>query len=351
MNRLRVNVGQGYDIIIDGDLLQKSGRYIREINSGTKAAVISDSNVAPLYAQTVLKSLEAEGFEASLFTFPAGEESKKLTTISQIYSHLAENGLKREDIIVALGGGVTGDMAGFAAATYLRGIDYAGIPTSLLAQIDSSVGGKTGVDLEYGKNLVGAFWQPRLVLCDTDTLSTLPEDYFADGMAEAVKYGCIKNSRLFYRLKNEHAKDFLPELIYTCLEIKAEIVEADEREAGERVLLNFGHTIGHALELYYNYSRLSHGQAVGLGMIYAALAGERAGLTKPGTSQEIVDCLKKYNLPVSDEAPPENLINLCLTDKKRTKGAIKLVLLKEIGSSFAHKVDIDNLPEFFGVRV
>ncbi len=351
MKRLNVRAGKGYDILIGGNLLEKSGQHIRNINSGTKAAVISDSNVAPLYAETVINSLKSQGFETTLFTFPAGEESKNLNTISPIWSHLAENNVKREDIIVALGGGVVGDMAGFAAATYLRGIDFVGIPTSLLAQIDSSVGGKTGIDLPYGKNLVGSFWQPRLVICDIATLSTLPEKFFADSMAEAIKYGCIKDINLFKRIKNQHAKDFLPDLIFSCLEIKAKIVEADEREAGERVLLNFGHTLGHALELYYNYSKLSHGEAVGIGMVYASLAGEMAGLTKPGTAEEIKKCLEKYGLPTTDPAPLEKIIPLCLTDKKRTQGAIKLVLLKEIGSSFAHKVDIDKLSEFFGVRV
>ncbi|MFQ9951089.1 MAG: 3-dehydroquinate synthase, partial [Clostridium sp.] len=261
-------------------------------------------------------------------------------------SEFVDRGLTRTDFVVALGGGVTGDMAGFAAASYLRGVPFIQIPTSLLAQIDSSVGGKTGVDLPQGKNLIGAFWQPSLVLIDPDTLSTLPEHFFADGMGEAIKYGCIRSQSLLERLERENAKDFLEDMIRECVDCKRVIVEHDEKEKGERMLLNFGHTLGHALEKVYGYQKLSHGEAVGIGMVLMTQASERAGITKPGTARRIANVLARYQLPVSDPAPMADLVKAACSDKKSAGSSIRLVLLSSIGESLIHTVPHAQLLEF-----
>lgn len=348
METMHVKTGREYDIHFERGALQQCGRLIRAVTPAKRAAIITDSNVAGFYAADVRASLHAAGFEASLFVFPAGEESKTLSTIADMLSFLAEQSLTRGDIVVALGGGVTGDMAGFAAACYLRGIEFIQIPTSLLAQIDSSVGGKTGVDLPQGKNLCGAFHQPALVIIDPDTLDTLPAKFFTDGMGEAVKYGCIKSPELFTRIENEHVRDFLDDMIYECVDIKRQVVENDEKEKGERMLLNFGHTLGHALEKYYNFTHLTHGQAVGIGMALIARAGEQNGITAPGTAQRIEEVLRRLGLPHADPAPLPELLQAAHADKKRAADGLNLVLLREIGSAFIQKVPEKELPAFFG---
>lgn len=350
MKIMHVKTGREYDIHFERGALQKCGKLIRSVTSARRAAIITDSNVAGFYAAEVRASLAAAGFEASLFVFPAGEENKTLGTISDMLSFLAEQSLTRGDIVVALGGGVTGDMAGFAASCYLRGIEFIQIPTSLLAQIDSSVGGKTGVDLPQGKNLCGAFHQPALVIIDPDTLETLPAKFFTDGMGEAVKYGCIKSPSLFERIENEHVHDFLDDMIYECVDIKRLVVENDEKEKGERMLLNFGHTLGHALEKYYNFTHLTHGQAVGIGMVLIAHAGERNGITAPGTAQRIEEILRRLGLPHTDPAPLPDLLRAAHADKKRASDGLNLVLLREIGSAFVQKVPEEDLPSFFGCK-
>ena len=348
MKTMHVKTGREYDIHFERGALQQCGRLIRAVTPAKRAAIITDSNVAGFYAADVRASLHAAGFEASLFVFPAGEESKTLSTIADMLSFLAEQSLTRGDIVVALGGGVTGDMAGFAAACYLRGIEFIQIPTSLLAQIDSSVGGKTGVDLPQGKNLCGAFHQPALVIIDPDTLDTLPAKFFTDGMGEAVKYGCIKSPELFARIENEHVRDFLDDMIYECVDIKRQVVENDEKEKGERMLLNFGHTLGHALEKYYNFTHLTHGQAVGIGMALIARAGEQNGITAPGTARRIEEVLRRLGLPHADPAPLPELLQAAHADKKRAADGLNLVLLREIGSAFIQKVPEKELPAFFG---
>ena len=345
MKQLTVNSSSPYQIVIERGVLKDAGTYCRRVSAATRAVVVSDSNVAKLYAKTVASSLQGAGFLTTLFVFPAGESSKRLSTVEKLYHHLCESSITRSDLIVALGGGVTGDMAGFTAATYLRGVDFVGIPTSLLSQIDSSVGGKTGVDLPEGKNLVGAFYSPRLVLIDPDALKTLPPYYFADGMAEAIKYGCIKSGALFSRLEQEDAFEFLEELIYRCVDIKRQIVENDEKEKGQRILLNFGHTIGHALEKIYHYDRLSHGQAVAIGMAMLTKASEAAGITKPGTYQRIVSLLKRYSLKQDDDAAVSDICTAAAMDKKNTGDFIQLILLKTIGESFVHQVSLCDLPD------
>ncbi|MBQ5563525.1 MAG: 3-dehydroquinate synthase [Clostridia bacterium] len=349
MKTVFVKTGRPYEILIEHGILDNAGEYIRPLTKAVRAVIISDTNVSPIYSERVKNSLEKSGFETSVFVFEAGESSKRLSTIEKMYTHLFEHNITRTDIIVALGGGVTGDMAGFAAATYLRGIDFVQIPTSLLAQVDSSVGGKTAVDLPAGKNLVGAFWQPILVLIDSDTLNTLPEKFFKDGLGEVVKYGCIRSKSLFERLENENAKDFIDDIIFECVSIKRDVVERDERDTGERAILNFGHTLGHALEKLNDYTNLTHGEAVSAGSAIITRISESHGLTAQGTAQRLENLLKKYDLPVTSEFPLSDIINATRGDKKSTGKSIKFVFLKEIGECFVQKIDTADFGEFFGV--
>ena len=349
MKTVEVKTGRPYNILIEHGIIDHAGDYIRPLTKAIKAFIISDTNVSPIYSQRVKNSLEKSGFETSVFVFQAGESSKRLSTIENMYTHLFERNVTRTDIIIALGGGVTGDMAGFAAATYLRGIDFVQIPTSLLAQVDSSVGGKTAVDLPTGKNLVGAFWQPILVLIDPDTLNTLPEKFFKDGLGEVVKYGCIRSKSLFEKLENENAKDFIDDIIFECVSIKRDVVEHDERDTGERAILNFGHTLGHALEKLNNYENLTHGEAVSAGSAIITRISENHGLTEIGTAQRIENLLKKYDLPINSDFPLSDIVNATRGDKKSTGKSIKFVFLKEIGECFVQKINTADFGEFFVV--
>lgn len=338
MKTLQVSTGRPYQIIIENGVLKNCGEYIRACSKAMRAIIISDSNVYPLYGQAAADSLSAHGFCVSTHVFEAGEQSKQLSSIEAMYQALADNHFTRSDLVVALGGGVTGDMAGFAAATYLRGVSFVQIPTSLLAQVDSSVGGKTGVDIAQGKNLVGAFWQPSLVLIDPDTLSTLPPRFFCDGMAEVIKYGCIKSLSLFEQLETCDIEKEINDIIYQCVDIKRSVVERDEHESGERMLLNFGHTLGHSLEKYYHYTGLSHGEAVAVGMVMMTRASEAAGLTLRGTTRRIVSLLEKYGLPVSDTADLHAAVTGAFSDKKISGESLSIILLEEPGKSFIKKI-------------
>lgn len=346
MRTLKVETGRPYDIIIKNGIIDNCGEFIKKVSNAMRVAVISDTNVFPIYGEKVVNSLKNSGYQVYSFTFEAGEKSKNLTTISKMYDFLAENHITRTDLIVALGGGVTGDMAGFTAASYLRGIDFVQIPTSLLAQVDSSVGGKTGVDIGAGKNLVGAFWQPVLVLIDSNTLNTLPQYYFEDGMAEVIKYGCIKDKSLFDKLEKVNASDCIDDIIYNCVAIKKDVVSRDEREKGERALLNFGHTLGHALEKINNFTDLSHGQAVAIGMCMITKASEKAGLTEKGSAKRIENLCKKYNLPTYSEISKTEIAKAASSDKKTNGSSIKLALLKEIGESYLEKIEISEIEDF-----
>ena len=337
---LTVNTSKRYTIRIERGALDQLGAYCASLFApGKKAVVITDTHVAPLYLERVSTSLRNAGFDVTSCAFPAGEPSKRLSTIEGIYGHMAQAHITRSDFAVALGGGVTGDMAGFAAASYLRGIPFVQVPTTLLSQVDSSVGGKTGVDLPQGKNLVGAFWQPSFVLIDPDTLNTLSPHFFADGMGEVIKYGCIKSRALFDLLiETEDITSIMEDVIYRCVDIKRDVVERDEFDTGERALLNFGHTFGHALEKLHQYQGLSHGAAVGIGMVMMARLGEKAGFTAPGTADKIAAALEKYHLPVHSDLPLSQIVEATASDKKSTGSSINLVLLKDIGASFVHKV-------------
>ena len=345
---IHVRTGVPYDVIIERGILNQVGKLVKKILPKAESCVIvSDSNVAPVYAETVKQSLETAGYRAAINIFPAGEENKRLPAIVGMYEAFTQAELSRSDFAVALGGGVTGDMCGFAAATYLRGIPFVQIPTTVLSQNDSSVGGKTGIDLECGKNLVGSFHQPCLVLADADTLATLPARYVTDGFGEIIKHGCIKSAELF-ELIEAHGTDMnmIEELTARSVEIKAGVVERDEKESGERMLLNFGHTIGHAIEKCAGYTGIAHGEAVGIGMLMMARAGEAAGISAIGTSDRIKAVLEKCGMPVSCGFTPEEVCAAAMLDKKRRGEYMNIVLLREIGNAFVYKIRCAELLDF-----
>jgi 3-dehydroquinate synthase len=347
---IHVNAGAGYDIHIAKGVIDSAGELAAAVTRSRRAAIITDSSVAELYGGRVKKSFEAAGFEAPLFAFPAGEASKTHATLLAIYAFLARSEVTRADMIVALGGGVPGDVAGFAAATWQRGLDFMQIPTTLLAQVDSSIGGKTGVDLPEGKNLVGAFWQPRLVVCDPDTLGTLDSENISCGMAEVIKHACIRSRKLFDSLKaHDRIDGNIVETVMANLVIKRDIVERDERERGERMLLNFGHTLGHAIEKLLDFRGISHGGAVAAGMALMARASERNGLTAPGTADALDALLAQYGLSADCGLDIGDIVDAARGDKKRSGSDINLVLLKDIGESFVYRLPVDRLRPFFGV--
>lgn len=345
-----LNVLNKYDIVIDRGILPVCGELIRKTTNAQTAAIITDDNVAEIYLATVTKSLENAGFEVCTFTFSHGEENKTISTVMQMVEFFAENKLSRSDIAIALGGGVCGDMCGFAAAMYMRGISFVQIPTSLLAQVDSSVGGKTGCDLSSGKNLVGAFHNPSLVIIDPNTLNTLPEKYMADGMGEIIKYGCIRSRTLFDQLLNGEKYENIDDIIYECVKIKANIVENDFTEQNDRMLLNFGHTIGHAIEKAENFCGISHGMAVGIGMVMITDASEAAGLTETGTANKIRLVLNKYNMPTETTYDTSVIADAAMSDKKRRSDTLNTVLLKNIGESFIHRLDCKKFKDFLNRR-
>lgn len=345
---LTVNLGENsYPVHIENGILSRTGEYISRIFSGKKIMIISDDNVFPLYGKTVMDSLKKTAdstFECFSLVLPHGEPTKNFQSLPGIYEALLDAKLTRSDLIIALGGGVIGDLAGFAAASYLRGIRLVQIPTSLLAQVDSSVGGKVAVDLPRGKNLVGAFFQPKMVLIDPEVLDTLPEHFIKDGMGEVIKYGCIKDAALFERLCSHSSfKDLKPELteiIASCVDIKRTVVEADQFDTGERMLLNFGHTLAHTIEQHYNYKRESHGEAVGIGMYQITRIAEEKGLTAPGCAERIKKALEIYGLPQSCGLPLNMLTEAISLDKKNLNGHLNIVLLKKPGESYVYPADI-----------
>lgn len=339
---VKINAGGGYSVTIGSGILPQCGELIARSTAPCRAAIITDTNVGGLYLNTVEVSLKKSGFDTISYAFPAGEQNKNLSTLSDILEFLAENGLTRSDIIVALGGGVTGDMAGFAAGVYQRGIRFAQIPTTLLADVDSSVGGKTAVDLRAGKNLAGVFMQPISVVCDTDTLSTLTPEIFADGAAESIKYGVLCDKELFYRFDSDSILPSLPSIIARCVSIKGEYVERDELDTGNRRYLNLGHTMGHAIEKLSGYT-FPHGHAVAVGMVMIARAGEKMGLTKPGTSDEIARVLVKNNLPISSPYSGEELYRAACGDKKRSGSNITVIMAEEIGKCFLKTIPVEEL--------
>ncbi|MBQ8836511.1 MAG: 3-dehydroquinate synthase [Clostridia bacterium] len=336
MQIIKVNTSTSYEVHIGKGLLESAGEKIAALFPRNRAMIVSDDIVFPLYGEKLTKSLEDAGFACSNFVFENGEERKRISTIEALLEQMAEAHFTRSDIIVALGGGVVGDMAGFAAAIFLRGISYVQVPTTLLAAVDSSVGGKTAVDLSRGKNLCGAFWQPRLVLCDTDTLDTLKEVNVQDGLAEMLKYGVICDRDLFDKVKNYKNND-MEALIARCVEIKRDIVSGDEFDRGQRMLLNLGHTIGHAVEAASEFT-LTHGHGVATGLAIIARAAEKKGMARVGMAKEIEDALISCGLPTKTDYDTDMLATLTLSDKKSSGDSISLIIPLEIGNTVIHKV-------------
>ena len=337
---------RSYPIHIGAGLLDQAGAYAREALGECAVAIVTDDHVAPLYLERVEHSLREAGFRTASIVLPHGEQTKCLDRLAELYAFLCDSRITRKDAVIALGGGVIGDLAGLAAATYLRGVRFVQIPTTLLAQVDSSVGGKVAVDLPQGKNLVGAFWQPSLVLCDPETLNTLTPEYWRDGLGEVVKYGCINDPALFDLLE-ECAPGGRPALMQRidvilrhCIQAKADVVAQDEHDTGLRMTLNFGHTIAHAVETCQHYEGLRHGEAVALGMAVMTRLTEKRGMTAPGTAARLDALLAVLDMPRLLPAIPEgDLIAAMSMDKKSAGKALRVIVLDEIGRCRIHTTD------------
>ena len=328
-------------------MLDRCGEHILNVHKPSKVAVITDSNVEPLYAKRVLTSLESSGFDPFLVTLPAGESTKSMDFLEELYDKLLENGITRTDLVIALGGGVIGDLTGFCASTLLRGIPFVQIPTTLLAQVDSSVGGKVAVNLPQGKNLAGTFYQPKQVLIDPLCLSTLTDRVFSDGMAEVIKYGVILDEDLFEKLEKSPSRsevmDIIEYVIHRCCTLKAQVVEEDEFDTGKRMILNFGHTYGHAIEKKYNFSTYTHGEAVASGMVMAAKFGEVNGITPLGTAQRIKNLVESFNLPSEIEMDKQTLKDAASVDKKGKGSIVGLILPTKIGEVIIKDTEKDSI--------
>ena len=339
MKTVTVNASKTYDILIGNGILSHIGDEAAKLGKVQSVCIISESTVFPLYGEIVKDSLEKAGFRVVCFVFPAGEEQKNAATYLKAVNFLAEHKLTRTDLIVALGGGVVGDLAGFAAATYLRGIRFIQVPTTLLAAVDSSVGGKTAIDLAVGKNLVGAFCQPSLVLCDTDILASLPLDTFRDGCAEVIKYGILYDPALFSYLE-ETGLDFNREtVIQRCVELKRDVVMEDEFDTGARMKLNLGHTLGHGVEARSNFT-ISHGKAVAIGIALVSRASNSPD------NDRILAVLKQFGLPTATEFTADDLFACALSDKKRTGGTVNLIIPRAIGDCAIVPTPVDELKSF-----
>ena len=330
MKTVSVHASRSYEIRIGRGLLQGAGEQIRAVTDAKKVMLVSDDAVWPLYGGAVRRSLETAGLTVCSFVFPHGESSKCACTYLELLDALCAQQLTRKDAIAALGGGVAGDLAGFAASTYLRGIGFIQIPTTLLAMVDSSVGGKTAIDLPTGKNLAGTFYQPWLVLCDPDCLTTLPEDIFRDGCAEVIKYAVLGNAPFFDDLRAGSAHAQLEHIIETCVTMKRDIVAQDEFDRGQRQLLNLGHTFGHGIEACSGFA-VSHGSAVAIGMAMMVRAAAAFGLCKEETRDAVVELLRQYGLPVDCAFRAEDMFPTVLHDKKAAGDTINLIVPTAVG--------------------
>jgi 3-dehydroquinate synthase len=336
-----VKASKEYTVWIGEGIMSRAGEMIKEACGGDRVMLVSDDVVDGIYGEAVERALRSVGYATSRFVFQNGEQSKNMETYTALLGSLARANLTRSDVVVALGGGVVGDMAGFAAATYLRGLPFAQMPTTLLAMADSSVGGKTAVDLPTGKNQVGAFYQPDIVICDYETLQTLPVETFRDGCAEMIKHGVILSAELFELLK-EPLQPQMEDIIARNVTIKRDIVAADERDNGIRQILNFGHTIGHGIEKHSGYS-ITHGKAVAAGMAIAGRAASQMGLCGEDCYREIVEMLRRFELPHETDISPEQLIEAAFFDKKRSNRQITLILPERIGKCTAKSFGLDEL--------
>ena len=345
MRKVPIQTSRSYDVLIGSGLLKEAGRLLLTVQPKCTIVLVCDTNVDTLYGNAAVTSLLEAGYTVERFVFPAGEQSKNIATLSDLLEFMGERHITRTDCIAALGGGVTGDLAGFAAAVYLRGIGYVQLPTTLLSAVDSSVGGKTAIDLMAGKNLAGAFNQPTLVLCDTDTLYTLPEEVFRDGLSECIKYGVIWDAELFRRFSEPLNNEALEEVITRCVFIKGEVVREDEFETGVRRLLNFGHTAGHAVEKCSAYT-IPHGHAVAIGMAIIARAAYNRGLCTKHCRDEIVSMIKNCDLPTRSPYPAAALYEAALADKKRKGSSIALIVPREIGRCEILELPVSELKFF-----
>ena len=341
MRTVHISASRGYDVHIGPGLLDTLGNAAKKLLKGSKICLVSDDLVAKFYLNRAKNALETAGFSVYSYVFPHGEASKSGENFLKLMNFLAENRLTCADGLVALGGGVTGDLTGFAASCYLRGVKYIQVPTSLLAMVDSSVGGKTAIDLPAGKNLCGAFWQPALVLCDTDLLSTLPDQIFTDGCAEVIKYAVLGDPELFETLKTG-IRDKLEAVVATCVDAKRAVVEEDEFDTGRRQLLNLGHTLGHAVEANSKFA-LAHGQSVAIGMAMIAKAAVSHGLCTEETGDEIIALLRQYGLPVETDQSAEAILATALGDKKRRSDTLTLIVPRAVGKCELHPIPVSEL--------
>lgn len=345
MQKVTIHASRSYDILIGRGLLPTLGQEAKKFPKVKTVCIVSETNVFPLHGPAAEKSLREAGFQVVSFVFPAGEQSKCGEVYLELLNFLARQQLTRSDLLVALGGGVVGDLTGFAAATFLRGVKFIQVPTTLLAAVDSSVGGKTAIDLPAGKNLAGAFYQPSLVLCDTDTLDTLPRSVFLDGCAEVIKYGIIYDRAFFDYLRAAGPEFDREAVIRRCVELKRDVVMKDEFDTGERMKLNLGHTLGHGVEARSHFS-LSHGKSVSIGIAMVSRAAAREGLLRQEDAQIIQDTLESYGLPISTEYPTRELISYMLSDKKRSGGTIPLIIPTKIGYCDIVPTPVDALSAF-----
>ena len=345
MKTVTVSASRRYDILIERGLLRRVGELVRGVTNAGTVMLVSDDSVWPLYGETVQKSLADAGFSVCRFVFPHGESSKCAKTYLALLDALCENQLTRADAVVALGGGVVGDLTGFAASTYLRGIGFIQIPTTLLAMVDSSVGGKTAIDLPAGKNLAGTFYQPWLVLCDPDCLDSLPDEIFRDGCAEVIKYAVLGNAPFFDELKNTPPHAQLEHIIETCVRMKRDIVAQDEFDRGQRQLLNLGHTFGHGIEACSGFS-VSHGSAVAIGMAMIVRAAAQLGLCTAGTRDAVLALLRQYGLPTDCTYPAERMLGTILHDKKASGGSMNLIVPTAVGSCAIRKTQACEIPDW-----
>lgn len=346
MIHLNIRTVPPYKVKIGEDLLPRCGELIREELGSSRAAVITDSKVDLLYSDAVMESLQNSGFSPVKYVFPQGESSKNGETLLSVLNFLAEQHLTRSDLVVALGGGVVGDLAGFAASCYLRGVRFVQLPTTLLAAADSSVGGKTAIDLPAGKNLAGSFHQPSLVICDIGAFRTLAPETLADGKAEVIKSAMIKSEKLFRQLTEDGFTDKLLNTVARCVAIKADLVEQDEHDTGARMLLNFGHTVGHAIEARSGFS-VPHGHAIAMGMVCVTKAALQNGLCGEDCLTALTNILTENGLPTALPYSMEELLPLILSDKKRTDDKITLIVPREIGACEPMKLPVSRLKTFF----
>lgn len=339
-----------YDVIIESDIISSVGKIVSEkmeerLISVKKMFIITDENVDNNYGDIVESSFEKQGFEVSKYIIAPGENSKNILTLAGIYAEMSEKGITRSDMIIALGGGVVGDIAGFAASTYLRGIEYIQIPTTLLAQVDSSIGGKTAIDISQGKNLVGSFYNPSLVLIDSSVLKSLNTRDLTSGMAEVIKYALIKDRDLYDLLMEIENRtqlfEKLDEIIYRCCKIKKEVVEKDQFDKGERMILNFGHTLGHAIETHYKFRKYLHGEAVAIGMIRISEIAAKKGIINQSVVDDIKKILSRYGLTNKEEITNKELVKYIKNDKKRFGDRFKIAVVKNIGQGIIIEEGID----------